>query len=299
MSKHKYCQVAPHQALLKDVAKIYTRIMFHKLEQQFDQVVLFITLEIFVQDNLCVFTVKSHSGHPESFELHIDLEKLTGQCRCKLFKYVELPCQYLLKVFLKYDILKILEAFIMTRWRIGTNKFSRSYDESHLSVENLRQPLRYSHLSLHASLLFDKASNTKENFEFMVLKLDEIESYLYHYDESLTVLDASEPAMISPLVESMMSETPILDPLVVQTKGRAKLDHKKGRRWMGGGCRKLLRRRREHAQEVGYLSTTTNEPAHFLRRRYLKQGELMRNKLNNCKTTTTTTSRERRRQRVD
>ncbi|KAF6159073.1 hypothetical protein GIB67_032690, partial [Kingdonia uniflora] len=39
------------------------------------------------------------------------------------------------------------------------------------------------------------------------------------------------------------------------------------------GWRKLLRRRRrrEYAQDVEYLATTTNGPAHFLRRRYSKQ----------------------------
>ncbi|KAF6145828.1 hypothetical protein GIB67_028823, partial [Kingdonia uniflora] len=77
-SEHKYRQVASHQALLKDTAKIYTRTMFHKLEEQFEQVVRFVVLEISVEGNVHVLTVKSHSGHPESFELHIDLEKLTG-----------------------------------------------------------------------------------------------------------------------------------------------------------------------------------------------------------------------------
>ncbi|KAF6172447.1 hypothetical protein GIB67_006960 [Kingdonia uniflora] len=232
-SEHKYRQVAPHQALLKDAAKISSRTIFHKLEEQFDQVVRFVALEISAEGNLCVLTVKSHSGHPESFELHIDLKKLTGHCGCKLFEYVGIPCRHLLKIFSKYDILKIPEAFIMARWRIGANKFSRSYDESHLSVENLRQPLCHNHLSLRASLLFDRASNTKEKFEFTISKLDEIESYLDHYDESLTVLQPSKPATTSPFMESMMSTTPILGPLVVQTKGRAILYHKKGGRWKG------------------------------------------------------------------
>ncbi|KAF6159231.1 hypothetical protein GIB67_032002 [Kingdonia uniflora] len=215
-SEHKYCQVAPHQALLKDVAKIYTRTMFHKLEEQFDQVVHFVALEISVEGNLPVLTVKLHSGHLESFEKHINLEKLTGHYGCKLFEYVGIPCRHLLKFFSKYDILKISEAFTMARWRIGIKKFYWSYDESHLSVENLRQPLRHIHLSLRVSLLFDMASNTKENkFEFTILKLDEIESYLDHYDESVTVLEPSKPATTSPFVESMMLATSILDPLVV------------------------------------------------------------------------------------
>ncbi|KAF6135335.1 hypothetical protein GIB67_027209 [Kingdonia uniflora] len=113
--EHKYRQVGPHQALLKDAAKIYTKTMFHKLQDQFDQVVRFITIERYAEGNVRQLTVKAHSARAESFELQIDLEKLTGNCGCKLFEYVGLPCCYLLKVFSKYDILKIPKAFIMTR----------------------------------------------------------------------------------------------------------------------------------------------------------------------------------------
>ncbi|KAF6154678.1 hypothetical protein GIB67_000562 [Kingdonia uniflora] len=136
-SEYIYRLVGPHQALLKDAAKIYTRTMFQKLQDQFDQVVCFVVIKRDVEGNVRQLTVKSHSGRAESFELQIDLEKLDGNCGSKLFEYVGLPCCHLLKVFSKYDILKIPKAFIMTRWTIGTNKFSRLYDESQLEVDNL------------------------------------------------------------------------------------------------------------------------------------------------------------------
>ncbi|KAF6139819.1 hypothetical protein GIB67_009666 [Kingdonia uniflora] len=185
-SEHRYRQVGPHQALLKDAAKIYTRSMFHKLQDQFDQVVCFVAIERHAECNVRQLTAKSHSGRAESFELQINLEKLTGNCGGEFFEYVGLPCCYLLKVFSKYDILKIPEAFIMTRWTIGANKFLRSYDESQLEEDNLRHALRHSHLSLRASNLFKKASKMKESFDFAVLKLDELESYLQNYDNALT-----------------------------------------------------------------------------------------------------------------
>ncbi|KAF6174945.1 hypothetical protein GIB67_026433 [Kingdonia uniflora] len=136
-SEHRYRQVGHHQALLKDVVKIYTRTIFHKLQDQFDQIVRFAAIERHVEGNVRQLTVKSYSGHTKSFELDIDLEKLTGNCGCKLFEYVRPPCYHLLKVFSKYDIHKIPEAFIMTRWSIGANKISRSYDESQLEGDNL------------------------------------------------------------------------------------------------------------------------------------------------------------------
>ncbi|KAF6137400.1 hypothetical protein GIB67_036437 [Kingdonia uniflora] len=179
--------------------------------------------------------VKSHSGRTGSFELQIDLEKLTGNCGCKLFEYVGLSCCHLLKVFSKYNILKIPEAFIMTRWTIGANKFSRSYDESQLEGDNLSHALRHSHLSLRVSNLFERASKMKISFNFTVLKLDELESYLQNYDDPLTQIDASQQNISTSILDSLVTGTIILNPLVVQTKGRVKIDHKKGARWKGNG----------------------------------------------------------------
>ncbi|KAF6138581.1 hypothetical protein GIB67_032475 [Kingdonia uniflora] len=52
--------------------------MFHKLQDQFDQVVRFVAIERHVEGNVRQFTGKSHSGRSKSFELQIELEKLTG-----------------------------------------------------------------------------------------------------------------------------------------------------------------------------------------------------------------------------
>ncbi|KAF6152655.1 hypothetical protein GIB67_008092 [Kingdonia uniflora] len=122
----------------------------------------------------------------------------------------------------------------MTRWTIGANKFSRSYDESQLEGDNLRHALRHNHLSLRASNLFERTSKMKESFDFAVLKLGEFESYLQNYDDVLTQIDASQQNISIFVVDSLVSRTMILNPIVVQTKGRAKIDHKKGARLKGG-----------------------------------------------------------------
>ncbi|KAF6146202.1 hypothetical protein GIB67_005850 [Kingdonia uniflora] len=75
----------------------------------------------------------------------------------------------------------------------------------------------------------------KENFDFAALKLDELESYLQNYDDPLTQIDASQQSISTAIVDSLVSGTIFLNPLVVQTKGQAKIDHKKGARWKGGG----------------------------------------------------------------
>ncbi|KAF6152112.1 hypothetical protein GIB67_031434 [Kingdonia uniflora] len=87
-SQHKYRQVRPHQALLKYSLKIYTRQIFHKVKDQFNQVVRFVAIEKSINNNVREILVKLHSGLPESFELKIDLASLTGNCEWKLFEYV-------------------------------------------------------------------------------------------------------------------------------------------------------------------------------------------------------------------
>ncbi|KAF6140152.1 hypothetical protein GIB67_028958, partial [Kingdonia uniflora] len=126
------------------------------------------------------------------------------------------------------------DVFILPRWNIGANKYFRSYDESFLDGDNLRKPLCHSHLSLRAANLFERALKNKANFEYAISRLDEIEIHLDAYDASLTQVSGADPSMLTPLTETVMSSTPILDPLVAQTKGRAKDDHKKGGRWKGG-----------------------------------------------------------------
>ncbi|KAF6156064.1 hypothetical protein GIB67_010988 [Kingdonia uniflora] len=186
-----------------------------KYEANLIEVVCFVAIEGHVKGNVQQLTVKSHNGHTESFELQIDLEKLTGNYGCKLFEYVRLPCGHLLKVFSKYDILKIPEAFIMT-----------------------------SHLSLIVSNLFERASKMKESFNFIVLKLDELESYFQKCDYPLTQIDASQQNISTSVTDSLVSGTMILNPLVVQTKGRVKIDHKKGARWKGGMEEAVMKKKR-------------------------------------------------------
>ncbi|KAF6171719.1 hypothetical protein GIB67_007240 [Kingdonia uniflora] len=119
-------------------------------------------------------------------------------------------------------------------WYI-THKFPEKIDHVYRVPSLFKQDIDLLMNDTYDPRDFDaRALNTKEKFEFTILKLDEIESYLDHYIQPMTVLEPSEPATTSPFVESMMLTNSILDPLVVQTKSRAKLDHKRGGRWKEG-----------------------------------------------------------------
>ncbi|KAF6142533.1 hypothetical protein GIB67_039497 [Kingdonia uniflora] len=66
----------------------------------------------------------------------------------------------------------------------------------------------------------------KESFDFTILMLDELESYLQNYDDPLAQIDASQQNISTSVPYSLVSRTMNLNPLVLQTKGRAKIDHK-------------------------------------------------------------------------
>ncbi|KAF6160645.1 hypothetical protein GIB67_019585 [Kingdonia uniflora] len=96
------------------------------------------------------------------------------------------------------------------------------------------------------------ASKMKESFDFAVLKLDELESYLQNNDESLTYIDASQQNILTSVADSMVSETMILNPLVVQTKGQAKTDHKKGGK-MEGRMEEAVMKKKKTCKSCGVL----------------------------------------------
>ncbi|KAF6148339.1 hypothetical protein GIB67_025558 [Kingdonia uniflora] len=225
------CWLLPSIDLYSFIAKYATALLDtfeREKEENFQS-----QLRYRIDNNVREILVKSHSRPPKSFELKIDLAGLTGHCECKLFDYVGLPCRHLFRVFSKYDVLQILDAFIQPRWKIDINKYSRSYDESFLDGENLRKSLHHNHLSLRASNLFEMASKNKTNFEYALLRLDGLKLHLDVYDESLSQISGSDLSMSTPLTEIVMSTAPILDPLMAQTKGRTKDDHKEGGQWKG------------------------------------------------------------------
>ncbi|KAF6143904.1 hypothetical protein GIB67_001698 [Kingdonia uniflora] len=83
----------------------------------------------------------------------------------------------------------------------------------------------------------------KESFNFAVLKLDELESYLQNYDDALTQIDESQQNISTSVADSLVSRIKILNPLVVQTKGRAKINYKNGARWKGGMEEAVMKKR--------------------------------------------------------
>ncbi|KAF6163106.1 hypothetical protein GIB67_013805 [Kingdonia uniflora] len=84
----------------------------------------------------------------------------------------------------------------------------------------------------------------KKSFDFAVLKLDELESYLQNYDDALAQIDESQQNISTSVTDSLVSGPIILNPLVVQTKGQAKIDHKKGARWKGGIEEVVMKKKR-------------------------------------------------------
>ncbi|KAF6177101.1 hypothetical protein GIB67_015976 [Kingdonia uniflora] len=93
---------------------------------------------------------------------------------------------------------------------------------------------------------------------------NELDSYLQNYDDPLTQIDASQQNISTSVTDSLVSGTMILNPLVVQTKGRAKIDHKKGARWKGG-MEEVVMKKKKTCKSYGVLGNHDKQTCPLLK----------------------------------
>ncbi|KAF6150629.1 hypothetical protein GIB67_022241 [Kingdonia uniflora] len=87
-------------------------------------------------------------------------------------------------------------------------------------------------------------STKRPRLDDIVLKLDEFESYLQNNDSALTQIDASQQNISTSVADSLVSGSMILNPFVVQTKGRAKINHNKKGNMEGGMEEVVMKKKR-------------------------------------------------------
>ncbi|KAF6134898.1 hypothetical protein GIB67_002299 [Kingdonia uniflora] len=134
---------------------------------------------------------------------------------------------------------------------IGLYSFVTKY-EATLLEDRFDQVVRFVAIERHIEgnvqqLMVKSHSGRTESFELIIdlEKLaDELEFYLQNYDDPLAQVDASQQNISTSIVDSLASGTIILNHLVVQTKGRAKIDHKKGIRCKGGMEEAVMKKKR-------------------------------------------------------
>eukprot|EP00268_Persea_americana_P039925 TRINITY_DN39579_c1_g1_i1.p1 TRINITY_DN39579_c1_g1~~TRINITY_DN39579_c1_g1_i1.p1 ORF type:complete len:144 (-),score=18.45 TRINITY_DN39579_c1_g1_i1:323-703(-) len=107
----------------KQMAKVYTRNLFYKFQDE-----LFTTMSlakniICVDDVTCKFVVKNYSDEKEiEREVLWKKDEKHAYCSCNKFEFEGIPCCHFLSISRRGSILFLLERYILKRWTKGVTR---------------------------------------------------------------------------------------------------------------------------------------------------------------------------------
>ncbi|KAK1582750.1 hypothetical protein Q3G72_017880 [Acer saccharum] len=147
-SEHKYRIVNDGEFLLKHAARLYTRKVFNKFKDEWNEVNRYKVEERECDDEYHTYLVKTKFGEPEEFIVKLNLQNYKGMCECRNFDFVGILCRHVLKVFVRLDIDTIPEHFVLPRWKQEANKFRIMDSEDLVKNDNNEESeaLRLSHM---------------------------------------------------------------------------------------------------------------------------------------------------------
>ncbi|KAL5726768.1 hypothetical protein ACHQM5_000030 [Ranunculus cassubicifolius] len=112
--------------LLKHAAKVYTKRIFLKLQKQWTAALTTYIIDYLQVDDEGYTAYSLRSRNPNNLNnwiVNFNVTTQEGNCECKYFEFMGLPCGHLLKVFLRHDIDLIPSHFILRRWTQGANTY--------------------------------------------------------------------------------------------------------------------------------------------------------------------------------
>ncbi|KAK8936800.1 Protein FAR1-RELATED SEQUENCE 5 [Platanthera zijinensis] len=106
--------------ILKQVSKIYTRVMYGKFYEEFKVGAfgLFIVEEVVVSDKIHIFTIRwSDCGdNNKHWYVELDISSYDVRCSCSKFETTGILCAHVLKVYSHKNIIFIPQQYILRRW---------------------------------------------------------------------------------------------------------------------------------------------------------------------------------------
>ncbi|KAK0608305.1 hypothetical protein LWI29_028654 [Acer saccharum] len=222
-SEHKYRIVNDGEFLLKHAAQLYTRKVFNKFKDEWNEVNRYKVEERECDDEYHTYLVKTKFGEPEEFIVKLNLQNYKGMCECRNFDFVGILCRHVLKVFVRLDIDTIPEHFVLPRWKQEANKFRIMDSEDFVKNDNNEEfeALRLSHMCHQATKLAYTAASSKEKYIIYMEALNELSrkfSEVYEHEHPIDRLQMKDD--LCDKVHS--SQSLLMDPNVSQTKGRKK-----------------------------------------------------------------------------
>jgi hypothetical protein len=169
------------------------------------------------------YPIKEH--RQRIYVVQVEMTKEEYNCICCKFKKDGLLCSHILKVMLHQKIEKILENYIIDRWR-KNEKRVLPCPQAEKEVDN--DTLRYNVLSRRLVHTASKGSKNKRKYEYLLKEIDRVETEMERMDDESEEVLQNETMPLR-IVVNIATETnkdnastnlQLLDPAVSKTKGR-------------------------------------------------------------------------------
>ncbi|KAL5702176.1 hypothetical protein ACHQM5_027423 [Ranunculus cassubicifolius] len=105
-SEHKDRLVEGVSYILKHAGKLYTEVVYLKFKKQWDQAQNHYKLKSSSNvDEFHTYIYKTRNERdPREWKVEFNTKTLQGNCECKYFEFIGIPCGHLIKVFQSRDI---------------------------------------------------------------------------------------------------------------------------------------------------------------------------------------------------
>ena len=87
-----------------EAAKIYTRKIFQKFQEELIQSQKFISEKIEVQDGIHIYKVHLFQRETPTYIVRLNLELKNATCSCHKFEFMGILCRHVLMIFIKKHI---------------------------------------------------------------------------------------------------------------------------------------------------------------------------------------------------
>ena len=245
--EHKYWIVNDGEFLLKQASQLYTRNVFNKFKDEWSQVNRYKVEKNGCDAEFLKYLVRTKFGESEEFMVKLNPQTYEGTCDCK---FVGILCRHMLKVFVRLDIDKLPNHFILPRWRQEANKFRKIDLRDFLKNDGKEEleALRLSHMCHQATKLGCVAASSNKAYFIYMDGINELARKLLDIsNQPATVCQQKD----DPCFSISSFQPLLLDPNISQTKGRKKDVNNTGR--IKSGIELALGKKKRKCNSCGKL----------------------------------------------
>ena len=224
-TKHSKAILKTLYPMEDEAAKIYTRKIFQKFQEELIQSQKFISEKIEVQDGIHIYKVHLFQRETPTYIVRLNLELKNTTCSCHKFEFMGILCRHVLMIFIKKQIHSLPPCYLLDRWtRYATTKKANDISSAGSLAYNLKSStIWFNNIMTHSLGLSERATHSEKHYKFTYQKLLQLSKELDElpYEDNDNVCDDQVNESNNDLNSSEQREKfSLLDPPCVATKGR-------------------------------------------------------------------------------